>query len=55
MLRFIDVLEEPREQGCFLCDAKPGDGHWSNCPFAPEGALSDDDPDRDSPLQPVGE
>jgi hypothetical protein len=32
---------------CFLCGAKDGDRHWSMCPTAPAGTLSDDDPDRD--------
>lgn len=52
-MRFIDVLEEPQTLGrvCFICGAGEGDGHWSNCPAAPEGAMSDDDPDADSSAQ----
>lgn len=50
------VLRVGKTQPCFLCGAQPPrDEHWSDCPFAPEGVLSDDDPDRDDPLQPVGE
>lgn len=30
-----------------LCDAAPGDEHWSYCPAAKPGSISDDDPDAD--------
>lgn len=35
---------------CVLCDARLGDGHWSNCPLAPKEANADTDPDADIAL-----
>lgn len=48
-MRFIDVLEPaPTHTGvCFICGAQPGDGHWTDCPFAPEGQHDTSPPDAE--------
>lgn len=50
MPKYLDIYEEPHAhaaQPCFLCGAKDGDGHWSNCPFGSGDADTDPDADED--------